>query len=191
MGQRLNIEIKNNKNVLANCYYHWSGFTTSSLKLTKKIIEYLKVNNVSNDVKGAIELLYHTGASFTKQSWENAKNDKLIEGDYKEIADRNNGLIGVSESDIKKTQSWEEGRIEINIENKTFKFDCAFEKDYIDYDEIWYRISDLFYKINLDKTSKYQIPFYQIDILLDGIIESEKNYKGRFYFNNYCFDSVY
>jgi hypothetical protein len=191
MGQRLNIEIKLNNKLLANCYYHWSGYTTSSLKLTKQIIEYLKNNNVSYDIKGAIELLNCTGASFNKQSWENAKKEGLVYGNYEKVADRNNGLIGVSEIDIKETRSWEEGRIEINIENKTFKFDCVSEKDYIDDSEIWYRVSDLFYKINLDKVSKYEIPFYQIDTLLNGVVEAENNYKGRFYFSNYCFDSIY
>lgn len=31
MGQRLNIEIHNNGELLTNCYYHWSGYTKCAL----------------------------------------------------------------------------------------------------------------------------------------------------------------
>ena len=38
MGQRLNIEIVKNGEVLANSYYHWSGFSNSSIDLAIRII---------------------------------------------------------------------------------------------------------------------------------------------------------
>lgn len=38
MGQRLNIEILKNGEVLANSYYHWSGFSNSAINLTIYII---------------------------------------------------------------------------------------------------------------------------------------------------------
>lgn len=169
MGQRLNIEIKNNKETLANCYYHWSGFTTSSLELTKIIIEYLKNNNVSKDVNGAIELLKSTGADFKK--------------------DRNSGLIGISEKEIEETRSWEEGRIEINLNDNTFNFKCAFENNYTDDEEIWKLISHLFYKIDIK--SKSNISFDKIDELLNGVKISENNYKGRFCFEYSAFNSIF
>lgn len=70
MGQRLNIEIVKNKNVLANCYYHWSGFSNSSIDLVVKIIEdfdYVKKCCLSDPCKNedllfAIRLLERTGA---------------------------------------------------------------------------------------------------------------------------------
>lgn len=39
MGQRLNIEIVNGETSLANCYYHWSAYTSSALGLTRQIID--------------------------------------------------------------------------------------------------------------------------------------------------------
>lgn len=39
MGQRLNIEIVKNGEVLANSYYHWSGFSDCAVNLTEKIIK--------------------------------------------------------------------------------------------------------------------------------------------------------
>lgn len=36
MGQRLNLSINKNGKVLANCYYHWSGYTNSAIQKCKK-----------------------------------------------------------------------------------------------------------------------------------------------------------
>lgn len=42
MGQRLNLEITIGENVLANAYYHWSGYTTSSLKLVESALKKIR-----------------------------------------------------------------------------------------------------------------------------------------------------
>lgn len=190
MGQRLNLEIKNNKGILANAYYHWSGFTLSSLLITKQAIQFILRNKLKNDIATAVKILEHTGASFSKQAWERAKDGKLIKGEYKECQGRNDGLIGVSEIDIEETREWEEGRIEINIENNTFDFECAWEKNYIDDEDIWERIKDLFFEIKEIK-SKYKIPFDKIDKFIEGVKTAEKSYNGRFYFDCCCFNSIY
>ena len=39
MGERLNIEIVKGKKVLANAYYHWSGFTRTAMETTNTIAE--------------------------------------------------------------------------------------------------------------------------------------------------------
>lgn len=45
MGQRLNIQIEDNDTninetvVLANCYYHWSGYSSSVMELVDKIAQ--------------------------------------------------------------------------------------------------------------------------------------------------------
>lgn len=70
MGQRLNIEIKKKDKVLANCYYHWSGFSNSAVNLALDIIknfEYIdkfetKDPTNNKDLLFAIKLLEKTGA---------------------------------------------------------------------------------------------------------------------------------
>ena len=37
MGQRLNLEIVVGENVIANAYYHWSGLTSTSLLVSKRV----------------------------------------------------------------------------------------------------------------------------------------------------------
>lgn len=46
MGQRLNIEIilDDNYRIYANCYYHWSAYTLSSLYTVKKLVDNYKEN---------------------------------------------------------------------------------------------------------------------------------------------------
>lgn len=190
MGQRLNIEITNDNGVLANCYYHWAGYSVNSLEITKIIIQHMEKNKIENSIQGAIELLKITGASFNEESWNKAKSEGFVSGDYQGCKGRNEGLISATKDEIEGTRHWEEGRIEINIENKTFNFKCAWEKEYNEDEEIWERISDLFYKIE-GMESAYKIDFDKIDLLISGIKEAEKNYSGRFQFGYHCFDSIY
>ena len=65
MGQRLNIEIRKNDEVLANAYYHWSGYTSSSIELTSEILKNIDNVNFDNDVVKAVKLLEITGAGLT------------------------------------------------------------------------------------------------------------------------------
>ena len=107
MGQRLNIEILENGITLANCYYHWAGYTSSSLNLTKKILnsELLYDNfllALPDKVLFAVALLRETGA------------DNM---------DRNNGLIGTTEKEIQDTREWQEAGIYIDIGTKSITFE--------------------------------------------------------------------
>ena len=69
MGQRLNIQFEDNTGVLANAYYHWSGYTSSAMLLTNQIIssDLIDDTSISNKVK-AVKLLELTGAGLTEMS---------------------------------------------------------------------------------------------------------------------------
>ena len=121
MGQRLNIEIIKDEKTLANAYYHWSGYTSSSLSLTKLIVD--KVNEINEDedeIVTAVRLLELTDARLTKEELTSSK----VEGVFKIANNRNDGLIAISEKGIGETRSWEEGRVEINLDSKTINFNC-------------------------------------------------------------------
>lgn len=107
MGQRLNIEIHENGITLANCYYHWSGYTSSSLNLTKQIINSELLTDkfiaaIPDRVAIAVALLKETGA------------DNI---------NRNNGLIGTTDREIASTREWQDTAIYIDIGTKSIKFD--------------------------------------------------------------------
>lgn len=127
MGQRLNIEIVKNGRVLANSYYHWSGFSNSAINLVIQIIqnyEYIKKYNVEKYIKNqdlllAIRLLEETGAGLNNTDIaRNILKDETMNLKLKECQGRNEGIIGITQGDIEETRAWEEGRVSIDIENK-------------------------------------------------------------------------
>lgn len=140
MGQRLNIQIEMNipdsseSKVLANAYYHWSGYTSSAYELVKQIAdsEYWNDNcTIMDPVEKAIRLLEATGAGLTKDEFTEA----YPESKYKLSTDRYDGLIAISEEGILETQSWEEARVTINLSTNmvdmggVYFLDEEFEED--------------------------------------------------------------
>lgn len=153
MGQRLNLEITDGDNVLASAYYHWSGYTSSSLNLTNIIMTAIKEesnntnekdNNIKNmndkieaitkelndDVLKACKLLRLTGAALTEDQIEyiNKNCDDSYKELYKDddIVDRNNGLIAITEKEMANTRIWEEARVTIDITNKVINFNSIY-----------------------------------------------------------------
>ena len=136
MGQRLNIEIVKNGKVLANSYYHWSGFSNSAINLTIQIInnfEYIKKYRVEEYIKNqsllfAIRLLEETGAGVDNiEKTRKLLEDQTMNLKLKPCIDRNEGIIAIIKEDIEETRYWEEGRVSIDIEKKTVDFNVIHE----------------------------------------------------------------
>ena len=118
MGQRLNIQIEandtdtNETKVLANCYYHWSGHTSSAMELVKVIVDSGIYNlDTLDPVEKAIRLLEETGAGLA----EDELTDNYNTPKYKISTDRNMGLIAISEEGTNRVAEWEESRVTINL----------------------------------------------------------------------------
>jgi len=191
MGQRLNIEIMSNGNTLANCYYHWSGYTATSLELVKTITDSIESGDYSgNNVQGAIELLRKTGAEFNGEAWEAAKKEKLVEGDCPDCLGRNAGLIAVTEKEMKSTRDWEEGRNTIELDKKTIRFECLWKMEGVEDEDIWERIKDLFTNIDVSAYI-WSIPFDRIDEVLEGVLRAQKETRGRFSIDGQGFTSIF
>lgn len=128
MGQRLNIEIFNEGKVLANAYYHWSGYTSSALALTKTIIENIDKIVCKDDRLKAVWLLQTTGAGLP-----NDERNSIEAKDFTELSDftnRNNGIIAVSHKAIQETRYWEEARVIIYLDEERINCSGIFSKDY-------------------------------------------------------------
>lgn len=191
MGQRLNIEIVKNRQVLANSYYHWSGFSNNAVNLAIQIIEnyeYIKKYQVEKYIKKqdllfAIRLLEETGAGIIDiESTRKLLKDETMNLKLKECHGRDEGIIGITQKDIEETRNWEEGRISIDIENKTIDFDVireyTLEELKNDYDEE--EIKELNIK-KIDRNFK-NISFEDI-FELKAFID-KANYKNEYYFYN-------
>lgn len=144
MGQRLNIEIKRRKDnkVLANSYYHWSAYTSSSLHLAEEIIEniydIIRNEKVSDEIK-AIQLLQTTGAGLMENEY-----NKLNEEDKKYCSlatNRNLGLISFTDEGMEETRNWEEGRLTIDIDFDDKDYDFYGNKNLVDF-EVYFQVDE-------------------------------------------------
>lgn len=184
MGQRLNIEIVNGDTPLVNCYYHWSAYTESALRITAQIIdEYYESESIVG-LKMAVELLEATGGGVNKEEREAILKspEKFGHINFKDAVDRNRGLISVTEGGMEETRKWEEGRVTIDLGSETFNFETAwfdpfdvYVEDCCDEDED-VKIED-FVKCPYDLAC---VPFSEIDGLIslvnlhpDGVLEDE------------------
>ena len=136
MGQRLNLEIVGIgggiDNVLANAYFHWSGYTSSAAKLTLKVLEKIKEIEAKKEIEDgrfyAIRLLESVGARLTENEigYANKTLENFNSSAFEIAKDRNNGLIAISDEGISETRAWEEARVQIDLNEKTINFDVLF-----------------------------------------------------------------
>lgn len=161
MGQRLNIEIKKDNKVLANAYYHWSGYTRSALGLAKKILDskFLNMSSISDKVK-AVRMLEVTGAGLTVDEF----NEEFTTSKYKQSLDRNDGLIAIPENGISETQKWEEARVEIHIDTKMLKLKLYWDldEDDIDKDTIIEKVETNYFNVSFDDFEKVNSEIYNL-----------------------------
>ena len=138
MGQRLNLEIWNDGKVLANAYYHWSAYTSSSAELVSKALDYIQNNPdfASNDLLYAIRVLEATGAGLTTLDKNYADTSARLGGNhFAECTGRNNGLISISEDGISETRFWSEGTVLIYLDERRLSFDVFFKMDALDWEK--------------------------------------------------------
>lgn len=134
MGQRLNIEIKIAGKVQANAYYHWSGYTNPAKRIAFSILQAAHKFPDGDPLLRAIKLLEISGAGLTyPESCEALK--MYPEETFSPNEGRNNGLIAITPDAIKKTRSWEEGRITLDFDKNIVKFNVYFKHTAKEHDE--------------------------------------------------------
>lgn len=133
MGQRLNIEIHKNGEVLANCYYHWSAYTYSASNMAQAIVANYTNNKEKlekfTDVEKAVFLFLSigTGAGLDSADYDEFKTDR---SELKvKATDRNNGIISITEEGIEGTRNFQEGGVDIDIGTEEVNFDVIFGYD--------------------------------------------------------------
>ena len=140
MGQRLNIQIEmdipnsGEAKVLANAYYHWSGYTGPAYRLVKLIVNSDYWNNdctITDPVEKAIRLLEATGAGLTEDEF----TEEYPESKYKKATTRDNGLIAISQKGIRETQYLEEAIVIINLSTNMVDMGGVYYLDEVDGEE--------------------------------------------------------
>lgn len=138
MGQRLNFEVCYDGEVLANAYYHWSAYTSSSLGILENVIEAYKNRTEINPLRVAVEILQATGAGINDEEKSRIRMDKSGKFDgikFHDAVDRNEGLLFVTLKGIEDTRKWEEGRVTVDISTEEFRFDVMWIESNEEYEE--------------------------------------------------------
>lgn len=158
MGQRLNLEIKQNGHTLANAYYHWSAYTYSSLELTNSVVSNLDKIKHEVDVIRAVRLLESTGAHLVEEEIAYIQNGYGQEK-FQIASSRNDGLIAVSPKGMEDTRKSEEGRVVIDLDEEKVYFNVYwyYEKDeYLSEREV---TEEEYLKMPISSTDFSEIPF--------------------------------
>ena len=159
MGQRLNIQIEatdtdtNKTEVLANCYYHWSGYTSSAMELVKEIVDSGIHNlDILDPVEKAIRLLEATGAGLIIDELTDTYNTPK----YNVSSDRNMGLIAISEKGINRIMGWQESIVTINLTTGSINMSDMFYDETDEFSSAVYatKIKKL-YKLKADLNSNF------------------------------------
>lgn len=138
MGQRLNIEICYDGETLANAYYHWSAYTSSSLDLLDRVLNAYGKTKEIKPLNIAVDILQMTGAGVNESEMDRIKKDTTgkFEGiKFDDAVDRNFGLLSVTKEGIEDTRRWEEGYIIVDISKEEFIFDVMWRMNNSEYEE--------------------------------------------------------
>jgi len=140
VGQRLNIEVCYDGDLIANAYYHWSAFTTSSLNILEEVIDAYKHRTEISSLKVAVQILQATGAGVNDEEKERITADttgKFQGISFQDCINRNEGLLAVTEQGMEETRKWEEGRITVDIGTEEFIFDVMWRMGNEEFDECY------------------------------------------------------
>lgn len=199
MGQRLNIEIVKGSKLLANSYYHWSGYSSSSIELLKVIKKYIDNNENKDDLLYAIKMLESTGAGLTDNqvSDEEIKFAKIYYAPdhfdkwikrvlasqlktaqtlypnetFNECQGRNTGLIAITQEEMDNTRDWEEARVTIDLETSIIDYGAVYEESVEEFIK-WYDKEPSIKEIELDLT---HITFDDLDYIYELVKQFTEN----------------
>lgn len=178
MGQRLCLQINRNRKPVANAYYHWSGYTLSSMALLEQVYSYLSDHMDDEDKKlVAIRALESTGAGIEKYDGEISDYDilkrvtKYKDVDFSIGNDRNDGLIACFPKSMQGLYDASEEYCSIDMDTLLIDFDVLCHYDTIEEIKEWCE------GIAEDDIPEYEASPYECDIgtlrdLIDGIQES-------------------
>lgn len=190
MGQRLNLEFQYGDKVIANAYYHWSGYTISSLAELLAVHELIEYDNIHDEKSAIIELVnvydnkLHKLSGLTLDSLDEVKKYIPEYPGIKNELNRNFGLLSISEKGMNLTREWMELILRYDIKNKKIiGSEGVFEIDINDYP---IEISKSLNEITSDEYEKYvNFETYDISEICDLIEFYKANhiilYDGKYY----------
>jgi hypothetical protein len=188
MGQRLNMEIYAGGEAVANCYFHWSGYTRSALRHTAKLITAFhamqeKKESFPTDTELAIVLFQRIGAGVHPGEISEAEKIMTKEA-VAPASSRNDGLISITKKGMEETTFWQEASVHIDLYQEEVGFQAHFPTDDEGYlemrsDDGEYSIQELHDQLAELPTLRAdleQFSFDHINLLLEDIFSTYPNH---------------
>lgn len=137
MGQRLNIEFNGEGGeMLANAYYHWDAYTSTSINHVRKILKFLDEHKDEKDLQLlAIQALQATGALLQGSELEAVRPEIKALVDLDPASDRNEGLLCITQAGMDENHDAAEESLFIDLVNKTIDFGVIWKQDKQEYKE--------------------------------------------------------
>lgn len=156
MGERLLVRIFKNDKRIANIYYHWSGYSISSIEETKRIIEYVKEKENSSEIIEALVLCVNSNRSEffgrvnigTLLPKDISYYNKIYKKKYRlpKNASRNNGLLAITEEGMNDLETWYETLVDVYLDTNEIDFSNIIS---VADDDIILEIGEKTWKYNL------------------------------------------
>lgn len=177
MGQRLNLEIHKDGEVLANAYYHWSGYTSSACyEALKAVKSWLNIEDTISPLITAIKMLEATGAGFNESELQSLEESGLLEKyeinktDLKPCTGKSDGIIAITSKEIENTRYWEEHRAILDLYSLTFDLSGVFwDYDPEEYDEEDFKK----FKVTTIDFDIEEIPFDKIHYVIEQLNDAD------------------
>ena len=165
MGQRLNLEFRYGDKVIANAYYHWSGYTIDSLIELLAVHELMGYDNIHDEKSAIIELVnvYDNKLSTQSGLLDSLDEVKKYIPEYPGIKtnlNRNYGLLAISEEYINNIIENMEFILKYDIKNKKIIGNTGVFETEIDYPN---QTLESLNEITSDEYNKY-VDFETYDI---------------------------
>lgn len=190
MGQRLNLEFQYGDKVIANAYYHWSGYTIDSLEELLAVSELMEYDNIHDEKSAIIELVnvfdnkLSPYSGLTLDSLDEVKKYIPEHSGVKNILNENCGVLSISEKGMNYIREWADSILKYDIKNKKIIGSTGvFE---IDLNDQTIEFLDGLNEITSDDYNKYvNFETYDVSEICDLIEFYKENqiilYNGKYY----------
>lgn len=182
MGQRLVVNIVKGKHIIANCYFHWSGYTETAIEITKQVIANVQgIPNIKNKtpLDIAIEAFklygYNTGLDKNEVDYIASEYPDVDVNSIPYNNDRNEGIISIKPDGIQDSLSAGEMIVDINIDNDTVLAEYLYPDDSDEYGEDVMECNELTFN------PKEPFAFDDIDVVGGEILGDDGSVKGGAY----------
>ena len=202
MGQRLVIHCEKGGEEIANCYYHWSGYSDSSVERVQQVIHSLeKFASETDPALRCVKAFQDYDESFF-HIIDNAAPEKmtaiLVEKDLEEAkkrwpdqvfraqGNRNTGLISITKETMAESTKWEEAAAHINLDDETFYIDAFWFEDEDSYQDYWQAEENMDFETYVQQDRVYDFDasdiysWKQIDEYADIVFGHEEFYTGEY-----------